>query len=640
MKKLFRPLGILVVLLVASGFFAIWHRQAPHSGADKGQTEGQPITLGPVPAPPRRPGIDWVESAVYSAEGPFPVALEEVPEGVYDPYNKLARGWGIGGGPKRMRNPLTAEETNRLRAEALSLPPARGLMAPLETGLANAVDVAGFTSLDISDCCGGSGANVPPDPELAVGPSHIIAVVNVAFAIYDKAGTLLRGPITFSSFFAGTPNCSNTAVFDPNVLYDEQRDRFILGIDGNGTDYCVAATTGPDPLGSWYRYAFQTNFANAFFDYPHAGVGVDAIYMGSNQFDGDLPNGFEGRVFAIDKVALYAGSAVAVATHSTGYDGGTPQPMNLHGQAQKSWPTSGPHYIMTEVFDGALHSLWSWEDPFGANEFSFQSDLDLNAATGITAGFPVDVPQLGTSDKLQANDWRGLDTEYRDGFIWMTNTIACNPGTGTVNCIRWAKIDPDEPEVLDAGIIASNGQYRTFPDLAVNRCGDVAIGYTKSSTSLYPGVYATSLVAGVAQAEVTLKTGELAYTAFDRQPRRWGDYTGMTIDPNGERFWYLGEYSKNTGSAYGRWGTYVASFSLDSCNHCPHEDVETIQDLTVSDTRSYTACLSLTTGPAVTLTSSANLTLTAGQRVVLEPGFRVQAGARLRVGIDPGLLGL
>lgn len=639
MKYLLRPLGLIAFIALAGGLLVFLPQQDPQNGSGTSKGDVQPITLGPIPAPPRRPGIEWVESAVYSAEGPFPVVLDEVPDGVYDPYNKLARGWGIGGGPKRMRHRLPPEETNRLRAEALLLQPARGLTAPLETGLVNAVDVAGFTSLDITDCCGSGGANVPPDPQLAVGPSHIIAVVNVALAIYDKAGTLLRGPITFSSFFAGIPNCSNTAVFDPNVLYDEQQDRFILGIDGNGTDYCVAATTSSDPLGNWNRYAFQTNFANAFFDYPHAGVGVDAIYMGSNQFDGDLPDGFEGRVFAMNKVALYAGSPLSVATHSTGYDG-TPQPMNLHGQAQGSWPTSGPHYIMTEVFDGVNHSLWSWDDPFGANVFTLKNDLNLNAATGVVASFPVDVPQLGSTSKLQANDWRGLDTEYRDGFIWMTNTIACNPGSGTVNCIRWAQIDPGAARVVDAGVIASNGAYRFFPDLAVNRCGDAAIGYTKSSTNLYPGVYTTSLVDGNPQAEVTLKTGEIAYTAFDSSPHRWGDYTGMTIDPNGERFWYLGEYSKNMGSTSGRWGTYISSFSLDGCNNCPHEDIEMLQYLTVNNTLTFTACMSLTAGPAVNLGPSANLTLKAGQRVVLQPGFRVQAGARLSVVVDQGLLGL
>ena len=49
-----------------------------------------------------------------------------------------------------------------------------------------------------------------------------------------------------------------------------------------------------------------------------------------------------------------------------------------------------------------------------------------------------------------------------------------------------------------------------------------------------------------------------------RQANRWGDYTGMTIDPDGETFWYLGEYAKDNGYST-NWGTYIAKFTLDSC---------------------------------------------------------------------------
>jgi hypothetical protein len=37
----------------------------------------------------------------------------------------------------------------------------------------------------------------------------------------------------------------------------------------------------------------------------------------------------------------------------------------------------------------------------------------------------------------------------------------------------------------------------------------------------------------------------------------------MTIDPAGTTFWYLGEYSKDTGTTDGRWGTYISSFSYN-----------------------------------------------------------------------------
>ena len=195
--------------------------------------------------------------------------------------------------------------------------------------------------------------------------------------------------------------------------------------------------------------------------------------------------------------------------------------------------------------------------------------INLNTATGVTAANSVSFPQ-SSGGTLQGNDWRPQDFEYRNGFAWTTMTIGCNPGGGTVNCVRWAQINPATATVVDAGVYSSSGEYRQFPDLAVNHCDDMAVGYTKSSSSMFPSVYVTGRestdAAGTLQAEVLLKAGEISYTSFETSaPRRWGDYTEMTIDPNGTTFWYLGEYSKNTGTTQGRWGTYIGSYSFSNC---------------------------------------------------------------------------
>ena len=401
----------------------------------------------------------------------------------------------------------------------------------------------------------------------------MIAVVNVAFEIYDKTtGNSLSGPTTFSSFFAGTPGCSNTGVFDPVVVYDEQADRFVIGVDGNGTDFCVAASTGSDPTGSWYRYGFTTDVGGNFFDYPHIGVGLDAVYMGANMF-GAITFA-EGRVWAMDKAAMYQGDPMTVITHSTGQDS-TPQPMHLHGFQQGTWPTTGPHYFITDGnFDGRVHNLRSWDDPFFSDLFVNEGDFDLSVITGNVQGHPIDAPQMGSARDLQANDIRVRDAEYRNGMIWMSNGVSCNPGGGTVDCIQWAKIDPLGPTVVDAGVFGTDGEYRTFPDLAVNDCDDMAIGYSKTSSSMFPSTYVTgresSDPAGSLQPEVLMKAGEITYTSFERSgPYRWGDYTEMTIDPDGQTFWYLGEYSKDTGTSNGRWGNYIGSFTFPACSGTP-----------------------------------------------------------------------
>ncbi|HLF31293.1 MAG TPA: hypothetical protein VI566_09760 [Xanthomonadales bacterium] len=530
-----------------------------------------------VPADPASrgtgsPRLPQADRLAYQANGPYPLALSKLPpQAALPDLSRMVELKDKG----RIKKPIPEEAAEKLRANALLLPPAAmvqranaasgpGPQSPVSGG-------SGFDSLDYTDCCGGGG-NVPADSELAVGPNHIIAVVNVAFEIYDKSGTKLQGPTKFASLFAGVPNCSS--VFDPNVIYDEKENRFILAIDGNGTDFCIAASVNGDPLGSWNRYSFATDVGGNFFDYPHSGVGEDAIYMGANMFG--RRSFAEGRVWAIDKDAMYAGSpAVNVVTRSTGGES-TPQPMNLHGFAQGTWPSAGaPHYFLTDgPFDGARYGVWSWTDPFAANTLVNQGTVNLNTFTGVTAGAPVDAPQSGSSIKLDGNDWRVQDAEYRNGYIWMADTIACNPGAGTVDCVRWAQIDPTgTPLVMDAGVYGSDGQYRIFADLAVDDCDNMSIGYTRTSTGMWPSVHVTGRestdAAGTLQSEVQVKAGEIAYTSFQSgTTHRWGDYTAMTIDPDGQRFWYMGQYSKNTGTTNGRWGNWIAPFSF-ACDTDP-----------------------------------------------------------------------
>lgn len=495
---------------------------------------------------------------------PYAINLRDVPAGILDPNNQLHR-WERGEIDLNEQDGIrSAAQLASLRAESAELLPSLAIQEPNGPNPLTPSLGVNFASMDYTECCGGGG-NVPPDPELTVGPNHIIAVVNVALEIYDKSGNSLVGPTTFDSFMSANPNC--TGVFDPNAIYDEAEDRYILGIDANGTGYCLAVSQTNDPTGSWNVYHFVTGSASLFFDYPHAGVGRDAIYMGANMFTATF---LDSRIWAFDKQAMYAGQPAASVMKNLGSNEDTPQPMNLHGWNQGTWPTSGPHYFITETgYNGADHTIWSWNDPFGANTLTAVGIIDLNASTGVTAGTPLSAVQSG-GGTLDAGDWRPLDFEYRNGFGWTTMTVACNPGGGSVNCVRWAQINPATATIVQSGVLSSSGNYRFHPDLAVNHCDDMAVGYTRSSSSTFPSVFYAGRQGtdplNTLQAETQIKAGEINYTSFETfSPRRWGDYTGMTIDPDGTTFWYLGEYSKNTGTTSGRWGTYIASMSYASC---------------------------------------------------------------------------
>ncbi len=458
-----------------------------------------------------------------------------------------------GEGSSRIESHFTEAEIRELIAEAHRLPvdPDIQILGEVPEGLDFSVG-ASFDSIDVLDCCQTGSLN-PPDPELAVGRDHVVAVVNSSLEIYDKAGTSLVGPMDFETFFSVLALGCTAFPFDPNVLYDESADRYIIAADGNGTEYCVAVSQTGDATGMYNFYAFPVDVNGEFFDYPHAGVGVDAIYVGANMFGPGL-----GRVFAFEKAAMYAGDPASMATHETGSDD-TPQPMNVKGPM----PTDGLHYIVTSRSGAGVFGLYSWEDPFGADVFIDIGSLDLPATHGVTVGFGVNNPQQ-TGTSIGSIGPRPLDFEYRDGFGWTTNLVSCNPGAGTVNCVQWGQIDVGAAAVEQAGVFATDGEYRIFPDLAVDSCGNMLVGYTKTDAAIFPGVWVAGRAAadppGTIQGELEIKAGEVAFGES-----RWGDYTGMTVDPDGATFWYLGEYSKDTITTR-NWGNFIGSVRFDGCS--------------------------------------------------------------------------
>ena len=538
-----------------------------------------------------------------SYDGPVSVDLADMPAAA------TLDSEGVVTGGARMESPFSAEQIAQAQALALAKGPQSGVNV-LENGADN-LDVNNngkgkgigkkgpkikgvVDSIGAEDCCVSApySAVVPPDSEMTAGPDNLIATVNVTAEIYDKAGNVLIPAFNLGAIFDLFPGyvpydaCGSNYTFDPDVVYDESADRFVMGYDGGGAFYCMAVTATGDPTGVWYLYWFDgSNALDEFFDFPHMGVGTDAIYVGSNQFYGASEGcGFcGGAVFAVNKADLYNGVFPTVVRQNilngpggTPFDS-TPQPANPFGAAEGSFPTSGPQYIMTEAYDGIHHTVWAWDDPFGANNLSIVGFVDLAASSGVPCDsfscYPVPVPQNdGGALYLDGGDWRGMETKYRNGSLWTTQTISCNPGSGTVNCIRWAEIDPtavvpayySTAGVIQAGVFATDdGVHRIYPSLTVNMCGDMAIGYSKSSEDMFPSAAITGRrhndLPGFVRSEVDVMDGTEVYRSFQAGVTRWGDYSSMVTDPNGVDFWHIGEYAGESSNPLINWRNAISN---------------------------------------------------------------------------------
>jgi hypothetical protein len=409
---------MLISLIVLAGVWLLGRaaRPAPESAARQ-----DAVRLAMAPAAAQRTGGPANAEALPEAvvADAVSVDLSRVPSGLRDNNSQLDR-WRRGEIDLNETDGIRPRaELARMREASMRLQPGGRIQLADAGPSVNAPTLStGWDSLDYNDCCGGGG-NVPPDPQMAVGPNHVIAVVNVAFEIYDRTGAVLKPATTFASFFASNANCNGSGtygVFDPNVVYDESADRFLLGIDSNGKYYCAAVSQTGDPMGSWNIYAFPTASGSEFFDYPHIGVGNDAFYMGANIFAGSQ---FKvARVYAFNKSQMYAGTTASAVNKGLPTSEDTPQPLHLHGWAQGTWPASGPHSFLTETnYNGNTYSVWNWSNPFSGSSPTLAGTVNISSYTGVSAGLPVDQPQSG-GQTLDAGDYRPQDFEFGLGLCW------------------------------------------------------------------------------------------------------------------------------------------------------------------------------------------------------------------------------
>ena len=71
---------------------------------------------------------------------------------------------------------------------------------------------------------------VPPDPNMAVGPNHIVQWVNNAFVVFDKHGTQVQAPVADSTCWGALSTCYQGGGFsDPIIKYDRAADRWVVG---------------------------------------------------------------------------------------------------------------------------------------------------------------------------------------------------------------------------------------------------------------------------------------------------------------------------------------------------------------------------------------------------------------------------
>src|SRR6266536_3395329 len=336
------------------------------------------------------------------------------------------------------------------------------------------------------------------------------------------------------------------------------------------TDECVAVSTTSDATGLWRRYGFH--LGTDFFDYPKLGVWPDAYYMSMNVFDSDSEDFIGPQPFAFDRDAMLVGDAATFVTFrdpSFFNPSSDPfMPADLDGLTPP--PVGAPNPFMSTGVNATwpLHRFHVDFTTPANSTFTSGGTLTPGPFSPICSGGAC-VPQLGGELLDTLGDrgmFRSAYRNYGDREALVGNMTVASSGIAGV---RWFEVNnatSGTPGFAQQSTYQPDTTWRWMGSAAMDDDGDLAVGYSASSGSIFPqvryaGRLSTDPLGTLAQGEAHLfdGTGSQINTFH-----RWGDYSDMSVDPVDDcTFWYTQEYYQVTSSF--NWRTRIGNFKFPTC---------------------------------------------------------------------------
>ena len=418
----------------------------------------------------------------------------------------------------------------------------------------------------------------PPDTNGEVGSTQYVQIVNEGYQVFNKStGASVLGPVSITTIWSGFGGvCELAGDGDPVVLYDQLANRWVVSQFAGlsvPTDECVAVSTTSDATGSYNRYGFH--LGTNFFDYPHLGVWPDAYYMSMNVFN-TAGTAFLGpQPFAFDRTAMLAGASATFIT--TGITGGSSEetylPSDLDGSTP---PPSGAPNTFVEWPNGGVYKVFHFHVDFATPSNSTFTLFANPPAAGFTAlclTTRACVPQPGVPSNSYLDAiadrfmFRLAYRNFGDQEAVVTNYTVSSGGVAGIRWIELRNVTNGPVTVFQQSTYQPDTTWRWMGSAAMDRSGNLALGFSASSSSVVPALRYAGRLAGdplntLAQGEAVLFAGAGSQTGTSN---RWGDYSDLTIDPVDDcTFWYTNEYYP-TGSSSFNWRTRIGSFKFASC---------------------------------------------------------------------------
>ena len=427
----------------------------------------------------------------------------------------------------------------------------------------------------------------PSDNSLAVGPNHIVQIVNSRFAVFTKKGAMfdttgrvIRGPVPTNTIWTGFGGrCEPRPNGDAVVRYDQlaQRWLFVMPIFRRDTtdkdtpfSMCYAVSTGTDPMGPYHRYEFKRKL---FPDYPRPAVWPDGYYNPSSTGDDVI----EKHACVAERDKMLKGETArehCIVIPNVNF-------LNNADIDGFGVPPAGAPNIMMAAGGTQLKQDFDDDGIYAWSFYVDWKDLSKMRVEG-PAKIPVApyhylcngqltncVPQPDTSRRLDSQGDKLMNRlVYRrignTESIIATHSVNTDAGGGGVRWYEFRLNRQRVPELYQQGTFAPDSFYRWMGSVGIDRRGNIGIGYSFGGTPHYAGQRFAARLANDSLGLLTLQETILATGgAAQNYTLRWQDYTTTAMDPSDDcTFWYVGDYYKKGATNY---STRIGGFLIPGC---------------------------------------------------------------------------
>lgn len=333
---------------------------------------------------------------------------------------------------------------------------------------------------------------------------------------------------------------------------------------------CYAVSTGPDPLGPYHRYEFLRPL---FPDYPRPAVWPDGYYVPTSTGDDVVQK----HACVADRRRMLAGEP---ATEQCFVINGVNFLNNADLDGRTLPPRGSPNIMMAT---GGTQLEGDYEDD-GIYVWQFHVDWETSANTRLVGPEKIPVAayrylcdgQLTNCVRQPGTD-RHLDAQgdkimarlvYRNvngrESIVAVHSVATLAGGGGV---RWYEFTVEADRAVrlrQQGTYAPDRLYRWMASPAIDRFGNIGIGYSFGGTPHFAGQRFAGRLADDPLGVLTLREAVLVEgEAAQTNTLRWQDYTQTAIDPIDDcTIWYVGDYLNLDATTY---STRIGAFRFPGC---------------------------------------------------------------------------